>query len=216
MAQIILALDYEQLDEALKTVRLLKDEISFFKVGLQLFTMYGPDAVKAVMSEGVEVFLDLKLHDIPNTCALAVKSAEKLGCYSLTIHTKAGIEALRAAAEIRTVQQPRLWGVTALSSITGEDSISGAQLALEAGLDGVIVSGDDTAKVKNRFPSLTIVTPGIRPSSYAKKDDQKKIMTPAMAVSSGADFLVIGRPIREADDPLAVTRAIKEEIKAHD
>jgi orotidine-5'-phosphate decarboxylase len=213
MSEIIFALDFDDLDEARNWVRELKSEISFFKVGLQLFTLYGPKAVEMVKEEGRNVFLDLKLHDIPRTCALAARAAARIGCYSLTIHIQSGEEALKEANNSRINGYPRLWGVTVLSSISEGDSLSFAETANRCGLDGAIVSGRDVERVKKSFPDLRIIVPGIRPKEYIKKDDQKRVLCPKEAVDKGADFLVIGRPIRESNNPLEAVKKIKMEIE---
>ncbi|MCP4652663.1 MAG: orotidine-5'-phosphate decarboxylase [Candidatus Omnitrophica bacterium] len=213
MAEIIFALDFNDLDRARDQVRLLKKEINFFKIGLQLFTLYGPKAVEMVKKEGGNVFLDLKLHDIPQTCALATKAAASLGCYSITIHIEAGNEALKLSKEAQIDGFPHLWGVTILSSISQGDSVARAQQADSSRLEGVIVSGKDVQNITNNFSNFEIVVPGIRPVEYSKTDDQKRVLTPAEAVNRGADFLVIGRPIREAKDPLETVKKIKQSIQ---
>ncbi|MFH1416175.1 MAG: orotidine-5'-phosphate decarboxylase [Elusimicrobiota bacterium] len=213
MAEIILALDYDDIRQAGEIVSGLKNDITYFKIGLQLFSRYGPRAVEMVKAEGKEVFLDLKYHDIPRTCRAACIAAADLGCYSATIHIQAGPEALESAQKARKNGFPRLWGVTILSSIQSGNSYAAAETADKAGLQGLIVSGKDVADIRSAFPDMDIVVPGIRPSGYLKQDDQKRVMTPSEAVENGADFLVIGRPITEADDPVEAARAIKEEMQ---
>lgn len=210
MAEIIFALDFDDLNQAVEWVQQLKQEIKFFKIGLQLFTRYGPEAVKTVREQGVDVFLDLKLHDIPNTCAMAVKAAADLGCYSITIHVQAGAEALSRAKMNQDNGHPHLWGVTVLSSMENGDSMAMARLANSQQIEGLIVSGRDIANVRKEFPGMEVVVPGIRPADYNKKDDQKRVLTPEEAVKMGADFLVIGRPIKEAENPLKTVQAIKK------
>lgn len=210
MAEIIFALDFDDLNQAVEWVQQLKQEIKFFKIGLQLFTRYGPKAVKTVREQGVDVFLDLKLHDIPNTCAMAVKAAADLGCYSITIHVQAGAEALSRAKMNQDNGHPHLWGVTVLSSMENGDSMAMARLANSQQIEGLIVSGRDIANVRKEFPGMEVVVPGIRPADYNKKDDQKRVLTPEEAVKMGADFLVIGRPIKEAENPLKTVQAIKK------
>ncbi len=213
MAEIIFALDFDDLNQAAELVKELKGEINFFKIGLELFIRYGPKAVEMVKNEGKSVFLDLKFHDIPVTCAKATKSAACMGCYSITIHISSGEEALKQAKMGQVNGYPHIWGVTVLSSIKEGDSIEKACLANNQNIEGVIVSGKDVQKVKNRFPDLEIVVPGIRPVDYSKKDDQKRILTPEEAVKLGADFLVIGRPIRNSQDPLKTVQNIKKSVK---
>ncbi len=211
MAEIIFALDFENLSEAESWVKKLKGEINFFKIGLQLFIRYGPEAVRMVQKHGAEVFLDLKIHDIPSICAKAVASAAETGCFSTTIHIAATSEALNSACAARTSGRPRIWGVTVLSSAKQGNSLDAASQAFLCGLNGVVVSGADLKKVKDSFPQLECVVPGIRPASYALKDDQKRILTPSEAVSCGADYLVIGRPIRNAENPLETVKEIKKD-----
>jgi len=210
-AEIIFALDYPTLGEASAAVKLLNKEITFFKVGLQLFTACGPRAVRMIREAGGEVFLDLKIHDIPATCRGAVKSVSKLGCYSTTIHVQAGREALEEAGKDRKNGTPRLWGVTVLSSLSSGSPMEAAQKANDSNIEGVVVSGSQVKKVKSAFPNLEIIVPGIRPEGF-EKSDQKRVLTPSEAVRSGADYLVIGRPIRKAPDPLSAARKIKREI----
>jgi len=213
MSLIISALDFDDLGKAQELVKTLKSEIAYFKIGFQLFTRYGPKAVEMVRNEDGEVFLDLKIHDIPKITAAVTQFAASAECYAMTVHVQSGEEAMRAAKRSQVNGLPHLWGVTVLSSIEDGDSVSRAAVAYNCGFEGVIVSGNDVENVRNRFPELEIVTPGIRPAGYGKKDDQKRILTPADAAGKGADFLVIGRPIIESDDPLNTVRQIKKEIE---
>ncbi len=230
--QIILALDVGSRAEALPLARLLHKEIAFFKVGLQLFTACGPDLVRDLLEIGVKVFLDLKLHDIPNTAARAAGEAVRLGCSMMTVHTLGGLQMLRsvresvdgAAGELEQAP-PRLLGVTILTSMDQEEmarvGVSGtpdasvlklAQLAVDAGLDGV-VSSPRELDILEREPlnRLLRVTPGVRPAGAAR-DDQKRTMTPVEAVRAGANYLVIGRPITGSADPLRAARTINREL----
>jgi orotidine-5'-phosphate decarboxylase len=202
VAEIIFALDYDDLNQAREMVKELKSEIKYFKVGLQLFSRYGPKAVEMIKRENSNVFLDLKVHDIPQICSKVVSFAADAGCYSMTMHIQAGNTALEFAKKNQTKGFPHIWGVTVLSSIREGDSLLRARKAQRYGLEGVIVSGKDVSRVKKNFPRLEIVVPGIRPAKYGKKDDQKRVLTPSRAAGKGADFLVIGRPIKEAADPL--------------
>jgi orotidine-5'-phosphate decarboxylase len=213
VAQIIFALDYDNINEAREKVKELKSEIEIFKIGLQLFTQHGPKAVEMVKNEGSNVFLDLKLHDIPKTCAMAARAAAQLGCFAITMHIQAGAEALSEARKCQIDGLPHIWGVTVLSSIKEGDSLQRAQIANESKINGVVVSGHDVIRVREKFPELELVVPGIRPSDYIKKDDQKRVLTPGEAVKRGADYLVIGRPIKEAANPLLTVQRIKEEIE---
>ncbi len=213
MAEIIFALDFKGLEEAETWVKKLKSEINIFKIGLQLFIRYGPQAVRMVQNKGAKVFLDLKIHDIPSICAKAVQSVAETNCFSTTIHIAAGEKALREAAGTKVNGSPEIWGVTVLSSSEAGNSLEAAETAASSSLDGVVVSGRDLALVKNRFGNLKCIVPGIRPSSYTLKDDQKRILTPAEAVKRGADYLVIGRPIRNSRDPLKTIKEIKEDVQ---
>ncbi len=211
MAKIIIALDFDNLQKASTYLNSLKKEANIFKIGLQLFTRYGPRAVEMVKKEGAEVFLDLKIHDIPSISAKAVEFASEAGCYSTTVHIQAGPAALKRAVEAKKRGNPRIWGVTVLSSMPEGDSMGLAKTASLCGLDGLIVSGEDLKKVKERYPELKCAVPGIRPAGYNGKDDQERVLTPAGAVERGADYLVIGRAVRDSDDPLQTLKEIKKD-----
>ena len=205
--RIIVALDVPTKKEALELVEKLRGQISFFKIGLQLYTGEGPEIVRAVSSTGSRVFLDLKLHDIPNTVARAVESAGRLGVQMLTIHLSGGSEMIRAAIAART-NNIVLLGVTVLTSSTEEtlreigvqDKVDDqvlrlAKLGVDAGIDGVVASPHEIKTLRREFSDkIKIVVPGIRPSG-AEAGDQKRTMTPREALEAGADYLVIGRPI---------------------
>lgn len=228
--RIIIALDVRTKEEGLALVGAL-EEARVFKVGLELFTAEGPALFKKIKALRKEVFLDLKLHDIPNTVAGAVRSAGGHGVRMMTIHTSGGREMMAAAAEMaRRVSQetgrpkPLLLGVTVLTSLKGGDleevgmngDVAGqvlrlAGLAKDAGLDGVVCSPQEIEALRREFGrDLVIVTPGIRPQ-WAAAQDQKRIMTPAEAVDRGADYLVIGRPITGAPSPReAFLRVVSE------
>ena len=218
--RIIIALDVPTKDEGIALVSRLKDARTF-KVGLELFTAEGPALFKKLRALRKDVFLDLKLHDIPNTVAGAVRSAFRHGVQMMTIHASGGREMMAKAAETaRQVSaelgrpKPVLLGVTVLTSLKGADleevgmgpNVTGqvlrlAGLAKAAGLDGVVCSPQEIEVVRKEFGrDLVIVTPGIRPL-WAAAQDQKRIMTPAEAIAKGADFLVIGRPITGAPSP---------------
>ncbi|MBN2206299.1 MAG: orotidine-5'-phosphate decarboxylase [Candidatus Aminicenantes bacterium] len=230
--RIITALDVKIKDEALALVRTLESAV-LFKVGLQLYTAEGPALLREIRALGKKVFLDLKLHDIPNTVAEAVRSAMRLGAWMTTIHASGGRtmmeEAAKAAADeaARTgLPKPVLLGVTVLTSLKDADlqevGFAGkvmdqvlklAGLAQAAGFDGVVCSPREIEAVRREFgPALRIVTPGIRPAG-ADAHDQKRIMTPAQAVALGADYLVIGRPITAAPSPDTAFRAIAAEVR---
>jgi orotidine-5'-phosphate decarboxylase len=218
--RIIIALDVQTKEEGIALVSRLKDARTF-KVGLELFTAEGPALFRKLKALRKDVFLDLKLHDIPNTVAGAVRSAFRHGVQMMTIHTSGGremmakaAEAARAAAEAGRGPKPILLGVTVLTSLKGSDLeevglspdvasqvLRLAGLAKASGLDGVVCSPQEIEVLRKEYGrDLVIVTPGIRPV-WAAAQDQKRIMTPAEAVAKGADYLVIGRPITGAPDP---------------
>jgi len=191
------------------------------KVGLELFTAEGPDAVRRLRAY-LPVFLDLKLHDIPNTVARAARNAGRLGASMLTVHALGGEDMVRAAVEGAAegaaeagVEPPAVIGITVLSSLAEQAGASPASLAFEAaeaGAKGVVVSGDDVKHVREALgPDLLIVVPGIRPSGLGA-NDHARVLTPAEALESGADYLVVGRPITEAPDPAEAARLVQREI----
>ncbi len=229
--RIIIALDVKDKDEAAKVVSGLKDARTF-KVGLELFTAEGPALFKKLKVLRKDIFLDLKLHDIPNTVAGAARSAVRHGVQMMTIHTSGGKEmmaraaaAARETAEAEKLERPLLLGVTVLTSLkaaeldeVGMNPDVAAQvlrlagLAKAAGMDGVVCSPQEIEIVRKEFGrELLIVTPGIRPA-WAAAQDQKRIMTPAEAVAKGADYLVIGRPITGAPSPEEAFARIVEEL----
>ena len=229
--KIIFALDLNELAEIDRFAGLLSARICMFKVGKELFTARGPEAVKAVQRHGGGVFLDLKFHDIPNTVAKAMVEAARLGVQLANLHALGGYEMMETAANVVRKEfgddRPRLLAVTILTSSMAETLqrvgiehsvdqmvLRLARLAQEAGMDGVVASPHEIGLIRQACgPDFMIVTPGVRPS-FAALDDQKRIMTPADAVRSGADYLVIGRPIAKADDPAAVVDMIVDEIVA--
>ena len=221
--KIIVALDVATKAQALALVEQLRDKISFFKIGLQLYTAQGPEIVRAVLATGVKVFLDLKLHDIPNTVARAVESASSLGLQMLTIHLSGGSEMIRAATGVRTNNMSIL-GVTVLTNANDqtlrETGISDtfdkqvvrlAKLGIENGIDGMVASPHEIKSLRAEFgDKIKIVVPGIRPS-WSEPGDQKRFMTPREAIEAGADYLVIGRPITAHKNPReAVERILRE------
>ena len=221
--KIIVALDAPTKERALELVRGLRDQISFFKIGLQLYTAEGPEIVRAVLSAGAKVWLDLKLYDIPNTVARAVESASHLGVHMLTIHLSGGSEMIRAATTARA-NNMLLLGVTVLTSATEqtlrEIGISGqvedqvlrlARLGVKAGIDGVVASPHEIKKLRAEFGErIKIAVQGIRPV-WAEPGDQKRFMTPHEALEAGADYIGIGRPITAHSRPSeAVDRILKE------
>jgi orotidine-5'-phosphate decarboxylase len=222
--KIIVALDVRSKKDALGLVEQLREKISFFKIGLQLYTAEGPDVVRAVLSTGVKVWLDLKLYDIPNTVGRAVESANALGVQLLTIHLSGGGEMVRAATSAQKGKMSIL-GVTVLTSSTGETlreiGISGkvdeqvlrlARLGVENGIDGVVASPHEIKRLRSEFgDKIIIAVQGIRPT-WAKADDQKRFMTPREALAAGADYIGIGRPITKDPNPREATKRILEEL----
>jgi len=222
--KIIVALDVPTKMEALELIEKLRDQISFFKIGLQLYTAEGPEIVRAVSSTGSQVWLDLKLHDIPNTVARAVESANRLGVRMLTIHLSGGSEMVRAATSARA-NNMLLLGVTVLTSATEktlreigiQDKVDDqvlrlAKLGVEAGIDGVVASPHEIKTLRRGFGNkIKIVVPGIRPS-WSEPGDQRRTTTPREALEAGADYLVIGRPITVHRNPREAVDKISDEI----
>ena len=222
LSRLIVALDVEDQEKAVKLVDQLADITDVFKVGLQLFTAAGPDIVKRIMDKGSKVFLDLKLHDIPNTVAKAVESGQKMGVMAMTLHVTGGKEMLLAAAAVQP--RPQLWGVTVLTSLnddnlkqlgyrnTVKDQVfTFAKMSKDNKLDGIICSPQEISQVRPLVgDAFTIVTPGVRIKKSG--DDQKRTMSAAEAVKSGADYIVVGRPILEAADTRAATLSILKDI----
>jgi len=221
--KIIVALDVATKERALNLVEELHDQISFFKIGLQLYTAEGPEIARELLKKDVKVFLDLKLHDIPNTVARAVESAARLGVQMLTIHLSGGEEMIRDALKARKNEMSIL-GVTVLTSATEQmlreigisDKIDNlvlrlAKLGVEAGIDGLVASPREVKILRAEFGNkIKIVTPGVRPN-WAEARDQRRVMAPHEALDAGADYLVIGRPIIAHPSPReAVTRILDE------
>jgi len=224
---LILVLDESSPRVVEPLLRTLRGEIRWVKIGLQMFTACGPDCVREIADLGFKVFLDLKLHDIPNTVAHAVESAARLPIHLLTLHTCGGAEMMRWAVKAQRATKPdlQLLGVTVLTSMSGSELnavgvpdtaesqvVRLARLAVDSGLGGLVCSPLEIAPLRQVLPASTqLVTPGIRPSG-AKADDQTRILTPAQAAAAGANYLVVGRPISQAADPVAATRRILAEI----
>jgi orotidine-5'-phosphate decarboxylase len=205
--RLILALDVPTMEEALELADLVGEFAGHMKVGLRLFTAEGPELVRALKDAGHGVFLDLKFHDIPNTVADAARSAVGLGVDFFTVHTPGGEAMLRAASDATRdeaaalgLTPPTVLGVTVLTSLpsTTEEVVARARTAWESVREAL-------------GPEAVIVTPGIRPS-WSTKDDQARITTPGEAVAAGADHIVVGRPIRNAEDPREAARRIVEEM----
>lgn len=224
--RIVFPLDVSDLAEARSYIERLAGHVGVFKVGLELFTAVGPDAVRAVHDAGGRCFLDLKIHDIPATMAGAVRSACALGVDYLTVHTSAGPAGLRACAEAARGGRTRLLGVTVLTSMDAAElsavGVAGAPaeavqrlaaMGVGAGLPGLVCSTHECAALRAALgPDVELVVPGIRPAGAAL-GDQKRAATPASAIREGATLLVVGRPIREAKDPVAAARGIADEIE---
>jgi orotidine-5'-phosphate decarboxylase len=230
--KIIFALDVERFSEAQRWVNILKDRIGMFKVGKQLFTHAGPKVVDMIRKKGQRVFLDLKYHDIPNTVAKAGEEATKLEVSIFNLHALGGfemmkktVEACRTAAKNLGIPKPLILAVTILTSMDEEAmkevGIQGpildevgrlALLSMKAGVDGVVASPQEIGIIRERCgDKFLIVTPGIRLPSD-KKDDQKRTLSPKEAISAGANYLVIGRPIKEAEDPIEAVQKIIDDI----
>jgi orotidine-5'-phosphate decarboxylase len=222
--KIIVALDVPTKQRALKFVEQLQGEISFFKIGLQLYTAEGPEVVRAVLATGAKVWLDLKLYDIPNTVARAVESATTLGVQMLTIHLSGGSEMIRAATGARD-NDMLLLGVTVLTSSTEQtlreigikDTVEDqvirlAKLGVEAGIDGLVASPHEIKTLRHKFGDrIKIAVQGIRPT-WADPGDQKRFMTPREAIESGADYIGIGRPITAHAQPRDAVAKILDEV----
>ncbi len=227
--RILCAIDTADLGAALDLAEALAGRIGGLKIGKQLFTAHGPDAVARIAEAGHQVFLDLKFHDIPATVDGAVRAAADLGCFVLTVHASGGPEMLRAAAGAAadSANPPLVVGVTVLTSLDDYDldavGQSGpvskqvhrlAELARSCGLGGVVCSPHEIAALRGAMgDEFRLIVPGVRPH-WAGADDQKRIMTPAEAVAAGADYLVIGRPITRAADPARAAGRIADEIAA--
>lgn len=231
---LVVALDVDSADHALSLVERLRGVAGMFKVGKQLFTAAGPDVVRKIIAMGERVFLDLKFHDIPNTVAMAGVEASRLGVSVFNVHAMGGSKMMQATTKVVTettererIARPLILGVTVLTSHTQDslkevgieremkdEVVSLARLCEASGLDGVVASPLEIAPIRNAIknPGFIILTPGVRPTGAAL-DDQSRVMAPAEAICAGANFLVIGRPITAADDPVAAARKILEEIK---
>lgn len=233
MAELIVALDVSTVAEADALVARLGDTVSFYKIGLELFSAEGPDVVRRVTAQGKRVFLDLKLHDIPRTVARAVTAGAALGVNLMTVHASGGRAMIRAAAEAARAcgaSAPRILAVTALTSLDQCDltdfgitrplrehvTAMGVLAVSAAGADGIVCSPQEVAAMRAVLgPGALLVTPGVRPAGTAV-GDQKRVATPAAAVRDGSTHLVIGRPIVEAPDPRAAALAIQAEMRLTD
>ena len=231
--RILVALDTTDAAGAVALAQGVKGAVGGVKLGKEFFTAQGPDGVRQVSAAGLPVFLDLKFHDIPNTVAGAVRAAAPLKPFMLNVHASGGRAMMAAAVKAADAaaaavgHRPILLAVTVLTSLSDEDLIEVginnetkaqvaklAKLAQDAGMDGVVCSAHEIKVIRSVCgPDFTLVVPGIRPD-WSVKGDQKRVVTPRDAVSLGADYLVIGRPITQADDPVAAAKRIADELSA--
>ncbi|WP_448213017.1 orotidine-5'-phosphate decarboxylase [Colwellia sp. MEBiC06753] len=227
-SKVVVALDFDNQTEALTFVDKIDPNECRLKIGKEMFTYFGPGFVRELVNKGFDVFLDLKFHDIPNTVAKAVTAAAELGVWMVNVHASGGTKMMEKAKEALIPfgdKAPLLIGVTVLTSM-GEEDLAGiginkkpaehvnslATLAQNAGLDGVVCSAWEAESLKDTFgDDFLLVTPGIRPAG-ATSDDQKRIMTPEQAVAAGVDYLVIGRPITQSEDPHLTLQQINHSI----
>ena len=231
--RLIAALDVDSLDQAQELVRLLAGDVGMFKIGKQLFTHAGPQAVRLIQELGGEIFLDLKFHDIPNTVAKAAIEATRMGVKMFNVHASGSLEMMRLTVkEVERVcrqekrRKPIMLAVTVLTSLNQDDlkrvGVDGkvadqvvrlALLTKEAGMDGVVASPQEVGDIRDACGRhFVIVTPGIRPAD-SKRNDQQRVMTPGDAVRAGVDYIVVGRPILEAEDRVAAARGIVAEME---
>ncbi len=231
--KLIVALDVETADRALELFDALRDSVGMFKIGMQLFTAAGPDMVRQIVSRGGRIFLDLKYHDIPNTVASAAIEATRLGVSIFNVHAAGGYEMMRRTADAvsetalrENIARPTAIAVTLLTSadqetlrrigINDEPQTIVRRLALlahDSGLDGIVASPQETKIIRETVPQrdFVIVTPGIRPAG-GSSHDQRRVMTAGEAIRAGSDFLVVGRPVLTAQDPVQAARQIIDEI----
>jgi len=227
--KVFVALDFSSAQEALTLVEKLSPTECGLKVGKELFTATGPSLVRELAKKNFHIFLDLKFHDIPNTVSRATASAADLGVWMINVHASGGhamMEAASQALQNRGKDKPLLTAVTVLTSLSESDlkavgiqcslmaQVSAlATLAAESGLDGVVCSAQEATMLRQeRGKSFVLVTPGIRLAETKTQDDQVRVVTPRQALQNGSDYLVIGRPITQAADPMAILRTINEDI----
>ncbi len=222
MKRLIVALDFPTLDDAVTTAKTLVSEVAGFKVGLELISGVGPVAIATVADLGPPVFVDMKLHDIPNTVSRASRRVADAGARWLTVHALGGREMMEAAVE--GAGDAGVLAVTVLTSMSDADVsqvgissgveaqvVKMAALGVDAGVEGLVCAPGDVATIRHRGIELPIFTPAIRMTT--REDDQKRTGTPFDAVSAGADYLVVGRPVTRARDPIAAAREITESIR---
>lgn len=228
-SRIIVPLDFNTAEQAVQLVEKLQPDLCRLKVGKELFTKAGPDLVEKFIAQGFDIFLDLKFHDIPTTVAKACAVAADLGVWMVNVHASGGSEMMSLAREEieKKSHSPLLIGVTILTSMNQEtlgelgiqcsveeQVLRLAQLTSDAGLDGVVCSAHEVKMLRDNLDrEFKLVTPGIRPGG-SNKDDQKRVMTPGQAIHAGSNYLVIGRPITQAADPIQALKDISEEISA--
>jgi orotidine-5'-phosphate decarboxylase len=226
-SRVIVALDFPQQKQALDLVDRLDPTLCRLKVGKEMFTRLGPVFVEQLRNRGYEIFLDLKFHDIPNTVAAACDAAADLGVWMMNLHASGGRRMMMAARERleNRSSRPLLIAVTVLTSLSTEDiqeiGLQGgatehvvrlAKLTQDAGLDGVVCSPKEANELRSRHgDEFLLVTPGVRPS-HAAKDDQRRIMTPGEAIAAGSSYLVVGRPVTAAADPIQALESINDEV----
>jgi orotidine-5'-phosphate decarboxylase len=226
--RVIVALDFPDQSQAMQLVERLDPALCRLKVGKEMFTRYGPPFVEALRQRGFEIFLDLKFHDIPNTVAAACDAAADLGVWMMNLHASGGRRMMEAARErlARRSESPLLVAVTILTSLAAEDiaevGYAGdpaenvlrlAGLTRDAGLDGVVCSPREAVEIRRQIgDDFLLVTPGVRPKSAAA-DDQRRVMSPGEAIAAGSSYLVVGRPITAAEDPIAALKMINQEIE---
>lgn len=231
--KLIFALDAANYDEAQSWIELLSGHVGMFKVGKELFTSVGPKIVESIKQKGGRVFLDLKFHDIPNTVARAAEAAVKMNVDMFNVHAAGGskmiretVQAVAACAEKQGIPKPIVLAVTVLTSLNNDDLkeigftqttndlvLRLAKITQKAGASGVVASPQDIETLRRELAGdFIIVTPGIRSSTEPVKDDQKRTLSAFEAIGAGADYIVVGRPIRQAKDPLAACRQIVQEI----
>jgi len=225
--RVIVALDFANGVQALELAERLDPALCRLKVGKELFVRAGPALVEKLASLGFKVFLDLKFHDIPNTVAQACRAAADLGVWMVNVHASGGLKMMQAARKAvdQSANPPKLIAVTVLTSMNGDDLRQIgleveppvqverlARLANEAGMDGVVCSAQEATLLRQAIgPDFLLVTPGIRPAG-SELGDQSRVLTPSRAIAAGADYLVVGRPITQADDPVTTLQEINAEI----
>ena len=227
-ARVIVALDFDDADKAMALVDQLDPGACKLKVGKEMFTLFGPEFVKSLIAKGFDIFLDLKFHDIPNTVAKACKAAAEMGVWMVNVHASGGMEMMKAAKNAiasSSHPQTKLIAVTVLTSMDqaqlndvvpevspAEQVKKLAQLTADSGLDGVVCSAKEAVMLRETHnDEFLLVTPGIRPAG-ADVGDQKRVMTPVDAIDAGVSYLVMGRPITQAENPLAALQSVNQSL----